>query len=187
MAWGTSHTFFSFLDMFRMKDMIYTRTTIISSLQFRDCMSLFIHLWLVMSKWTSPSSTGIAFPAMPSRVRELVQTWWRAAASSSPSTWPARNCVSGCFRYPHRQNPDRSLWQQHAAEHRATIVAAETMWSSTQSPPGAPWTDCCLIKRIRMLPPVGSKQELKELSNLAGPVVSSAWDAPGGDTIWSLI
>uniref|UniRef100_A0A3Q3WU88 Multidrug and toxin extrusion protein n=1 Tax=Mola mola TaxID=94237 RepID=A0A3Q3WU88_MOLML len=45
------------------------------------------------------------------------------------------------------------------------------MWSSTQSPPGAPWTDCCLIKRIRMLPPVGSKQELKELSNLAGPVI----------------
>ncbi|KAM3616935.1 uncharacterized protein V6R79_026401 [Siganus canaliculatus] len=37
----------------------------------------------------------------------------------------------------------------------------------------SPWTECFLIKRIRMLVPVGFKKEVKELSKLAGPVVIS--------------
>uniref|UniRef100_A0A3B4UDC3 Solute carrier family 47 member 3 n=1 Tax=Seriola dumerili TaxID=41447 RepID=A0A3B4UDC3_SERDU len=47
------------------------------------------------------------------------------------------------------------------------------MESSTQSSPLSSWSDCFVLKRIRMLVPVGFKTEVKELSKLAGPVVSS--------------
>ncbi|KAF1394223.1 hypothetical protein PFLUV_G00024300 [Perca fluviatilis] len=45
------------------------------------------------------------------------------------------------------------------------------MASSTQSAPLSSWSKCLLLKRIRMLVPVGFKKEIKELSKLAGPVM----------------
>uniref|UniRef100_A0A8C9YVU6 Solute carrier family 47 member 3 n=1 Tax=Sander lucioperca TaxID=283035 RepID=A0A8C9YVU6_SANLU len=45
------------------------------------------------------------------------------------------------------------------------------MASSTQSAPLSSWSECLLLKRIRMLVPVGFKTEIKELSKLAGPVM----------------
>ncbi|XP_051253368.1 multidrug and toxin extrusion protein 1 [Dicentrarchus labrax] len=47
------------------------------------------------------------------------------------------------------------------------------MESSTQSSPVSTWSECFVIKRIRMLVPVGFKAEVKELSKLAGPVIIS--------------
>ncbi|XP_035536427.1 multidrug and toxin extrusion protein 1 [Morone saxatilis] len=47
------------------------------------------------------------------------------------------------------------------------------MESSTQSSPVSTWSECFVIKRIRMLVPVGFKAEIKELSKLAGPVIIS--------------
>ncbi|XP_010734963.2 multidrug and toxin extrusion protein 1 [Larimichthys crocea] len=47
------------------------------------------------------------------------------------------------------------------------------MESSAQSSSSPSWTDCFAVKRIRMLIPVGSKTEIKELSKLAGPVIIS--------------
>ncbi|TDH14610.1 hypothetical protein EPR50_G00022160 [Perca flavescens] len=45
------------------------------------------------------------------------------------------------------------------------------MANSTQSAPLSSWSECLLLKRIRMLVPVGFKKEIKELSKLAGPVM----------------
>ncbi|XP_040902404.1 multidrug and toxin extrusion protein 1 [Toxotes jaculatrix] len=45
------------------------------------------------------------------------------------------------------------------------------MESSTQSSALSSWTECFLLKRIRVLVPVGFKTEIKELSKLAGPVI----------------
>ncbi|XP_037631747.1 multidrug and toxin extrusion protein 1 [Sebastes umbrosus] len=45
--------------------------------------------------------------------------------------------------------------------------------SSTQSSPLSTWRECDVIKRIRMLAPVGFKTEIIELSKLAGPVIIS--------------
>ncbi|KAG8001921.1 Multidrug and toxin extrusion protein 1 [Nibea albiflora] len=47
------------------------------------------------------------------------------------------------------------------------------MESSAQSSSFPSWTDCFVIKRIRMLIPVGFKTEIKELCKLAGPVIIS--------------
>ncbi|XP_070826105.1 multidrug and toxin extrusion protein 1 [Chaetodon trifascialis] len=47
------------------------------------------------------------------------------------------------------------------------------MESSARSSPVSTWTECVLIKRIRMLVPVGFKTEIKQLSKLAGPVTIS--------------
>ncbi|XP_022615467.1 multidrug and toxin extrusion protein 1-like [Seriola dumerili] len=51
------------------------------------------------------------------------------------------------------------------------------MESSTQSSPLSSWSDCFVLKRIRMLVPVGFKTEVKELSKLAGPVIISQFMA----------
>nr|XP_046245420.1 multidrug and toxin extrusion protein 1 [Scatophagus argus] len=45
------------------------------------------------------------------------------------------------------------------------------METSAETAPASSWTDCSVIKRIRMLVPVGFKKEIKELSKLAGPVI----------------
>ncbi|KAM9359556.1 multidrug and toxin extrusion protein 1 [Symphorus nematophorus] len=45
--------------------------------------------------------------------------------------------------------------------------------SSQSSSSVSSWSECFLIKRIRMLVPVGFKAEIKELSKLAGPVIIS--------------
>ncbi|KAI4815424.1 hypothetical protein KUCAC02_005569 [Chaenocephalus aceratus] len=47
------------------------------------------------------------------------------------------------------------------------------MESNTQRSPLSSWRDCFVLKRIRMLAPVGFKTEIKELCTLAGPVVLS--------------
>ncbi|XP_071352892.1 multidrug and toxin extrusion protein 1 [Trachinotus anak] len=47
------------------------------------------------------------------------------------------------------------------------------MESSTQSSTLSSWSECFVLKRIRMLVPVGFKTEIKELSKLAGPVIIS--------------
>uniref|UniRef100_A0A665TK02 Solute carrier family 47 member 3 n=1 Tax=Echeneis naucrates TaxID=173247 RepID=A0A665TK02_ECHNA len=48
------------------------------------------------------------------------------------------------------------------------------MESRTQSSPVSSWRDCFLWKGIRMLAPIGYKTEIKELSKLAGPIISQA-------------
>ncbi|XP_070761645.1 multidrug and toxin extrusion protein 1 [Enoplosus armatus] len=45
------------------------------------------------------------------------------------------------------------------------------MESSTQSSPLSSWSECFVLKRIRMLVPVGFQTETKKLSQLAGPVI----------------
>ncbi|XP_029303002.1 multidrug and toxin extrusion protein 1 isoform X4 [Cottoperca gobio] len=47
------------------------------------------------------------------------------------------------------------------------------MESSTQRSPLSSWRDCFVLKRIRMLVPVGFKAEIIELSKLSGPVIIS--------------
>ncbi|XP_071061348.1 multidrug and toxin extrusion protein 1-like [Pseudochaenichthys georgianus] len=47
------------------------------------------------------------------------------------------------------------------------------MESNTQRSPLSPWRDCFVLKRIRMLAPVGFKTEIKEICTLAGPLVLS--------------
>ncbi|XP_023268435.1 multidrug and toxin extrusion protein 1-like [Seriola lalandi dorsalis] len=51
------------------------------------------------------------------------------------------------------------------------------MESSTHSSPLSSWRECFVLKRIRMLAPVGFKTEIKELSKLAGPVIISQFMA----------
>ncbi|XP_029303001.1 multidrug and toxin extrusion protein 1 isoform X3 [Cottoperca gobio] len=48
------------------------------------------------------------------------------------------------------------------------------MESSTQRSPLSSWRDCFVLKRIRMLVPVGFKAEIIELSKLSGPVTELA-------------
>ncbi|XP_063763390.1 multidrug and toxin extrusion protein 1 [Eleginops maclovinus] len=47
------------------------------------------------------------------------------------------------------------------------------MESNTQRSPLTSWRDCFVLKRIRMLTPVGLKAETKMLFKLSGPVISS--------------
>ncbi|XP_044211110.1 multidrug and toxin extrusion protein 1 [Thunnus albacares] len=45
------------------------------------------------------------------------------------------------------------------------------MESTTQSSPLSSWSECFVLKRVRMLIPVGFKTEIRELAKLAGPVI----------------
>lgn len=46
------------------------------------------------------------------------------------------------------------------------------MESTTESSHLSSWSECFVLKRVRMLIPVGFKTEFREVSKLAGPVVS---------------
>lgn len=105
-----------------------------------------------------------------SRLRQRGSHWLPQV--SPPSGSGASISHTGWDPGPTRSLPDSCI--QRCTE-QSRKCSSWIMEGSGQGPhlPSSSWSECFVLRRIRMMIPVGFKTEIGDLCKLAGPVVSS--------------